>query len=77
MWGLSYRIRARARRANVRYAFLFVQPSGAQLQKLNALCESGAIRPVLDKVFPFEQTPEAMSYVESGRAKGKVVVKVG
>ena len=34
------------------------------------------IHPVLDRVFPFESTKEAMAYVEKGRAKGKVVVKV-
>jgi alcohol dehydrogenase len=34
------------------------------------------VRPVLDRVVPFEQTNEAMAYVEAGRAKGKVVVKV-
>ena len=37
---------------------------------------SGIIRPVVDRVFPFEATNEAMTYVESGRAKSKVVVKV-
>jgi alcohol dehydrogenase len=31
---------------------------------------------VVDRVFPFESTIEAMAYVERGRAKGKVVVKV-
>lgn len=77
MWGLSYRIRAAARRRGVRYAFLFMQPGGAQLRELNALLESGVIRPVIDRVFPFAQTPEALAYVASGRAKGKVVVGVG
>lgn len=41
-----------------------------------ALIESGAIRPVVNKVFPFEATNDALAYVESGRAKGKVVIKV-
>ncbi|WP_229599961.1 zinc-binding dehydrogenase [Runella sp. SP2] len=40
------------------------------------MIEAGKIRPIVDKIFPFEQTNEAMAYVESGRAKGKVVVKV-
>ncbi|WP_412771020.1 zinc-binding dehydrogenase [Ralstonia solanacearum] len=38
--------------------------------------EAGAIRPVIDKVFPFESTNEAIAYVEAGRAKGKVVIKI-
>ena len=41
-----------------------------------ALIDSGNIRAVVDRVFPFEFTTEAMAYVETGRAKGKVVVKV-
>ena len=53
-----------------------MRASGAQLREIGALVDSGVIRPVLDLVFPFESTNEAMAYVESGRAKGKVVVKV-
>ncbi len=49
---------------------------GDQLRQIGSLIETGAIRPVLDRVFPFESTKEAMAYVEKGRAKGKVVVKV-
>ena len=50
--------------------------NGEQLSKITSLIESGAIRPVVDRVFPFEATNEALAYVETGRAKGKVVVKV-
>ena len=37
---------------------------------------AGAARPVVDKVFPFQSTNEALAYVETGRARGKVVIKV-
>ena len=60
----------------VHYSFLFMKPDGKQLSEITALIEAGIIRPVVDKVFSFAETNEAMSYVEAGRAKGKVVVKV-
>lgn len=43
---------------------------------LLSLIESDVIKPVMDKVFPFDQTNEALFYVETGCAKGKVVIKV-
>lgn len=73
---LSAGVRRRARRRGLDYAFLFMKASGSQLNEITRLIESGAIRPVIDKVFPFESTNEALAYVESGRAKGKVVVSV-
>ena len=73
---LSYRIRSKSKRRHVRYSFLFMRASGDQLREISALIDSGIIRPVVDRVFPFESTKEAMAYVETGRAKGKVVVKV-
>jgi NADPH:quinone reductase-like Zn-dependent oxidoreductase len=48
--------------------------SGDQLREITSLIESGAVRPVLDRVFPFESTKDALAYLEKGRAKGKVVV---
>jgi Zinc-binding dehydrogenase len=48
--------------------------SGEQLRAIAALADAGTIRPVIDRVFSFESTKDAMAYVESGRAKGKVVV---
>lgn len=73
---LSYRIRKKAKRYHVRYSFLLMRSSGDQLREIGSLIDSGAIHPVVDRVFPFESTKEALAYVEKGRAKGKVIVKV-
>lgn len=73
---LSFRIRRQAKRHQVNYSFLFMRASGDQLQQISSLIETGAVRPVLEQIFPFESTKEAMAYVETGRAKGKVVVSV-
>jgi NADPH:quinone reductase-like Zn-dependent oxidoreductase len=73
---LSHRIRKLARQRGVTYSFLFMHPSGAQLRELGALIDAGALRPVIDRVFAFEESAEALAYLETGRAKGKVVVKV-
>jgi len=53
-----------------------MKASGDQLRRIATLIEAGAVRPVVDKVFPFQSTNEALAYVETGRAKGKVVIKV-
>lgn len=73
---LSSGARRKAKRHGVSYSFLFMAANGEQLSKITALIESGIIRPVMDRVFQFERTQEAMAYVETGRAKGKVVIKV-
>ncbi|MER8800756.1 MULTISPECIES: NADP-dependent oxidoreductase [unclassified Mesorhizobium] len=73
---LSRGIRAKAKRRGVQFSFLFMWAQGDQLSKITALIETGAIRPVVDRVFPFEATNDALAYVETGRAKGKVVIKV-
>ena len=73
---LSFGARRRAKSLNTTYSFLFMKANGEQLRQIAALIEAGAIRPVVDKVFPFESTNEALAYVETGRAKGKVVIKV-
>jgi len=73
---LSFQIRRQAKRHQINYSFLFMKASGDQLRKISSLIETGAVRPVLDRVLPFESTKEAMAYVETGRARGKVVVRV-
>ncbi|MBY5332271.1 NADP-dependent oxidoreductase [Rhizobium leguminosarum] len=73
---LSRGVRKKAKRLGIRYSFLFMRAEGQQLGQITSLIESGAIRPVVDKVFPFEKTGDALAYVETGRAKGKVVITV-
>ena len=73
---LSRGIRKKAKRLGIRYSFLFMRAQGQQLSEITSLIESGVIRPVVDKVFPFEKTGDALAYVETGRAKGKVVITV-
>ena len=73
---LSFGIRTKAKRQRVSYSFLFMRANGHQLSEITSLIESGIIRPVIDRVFPFEATKEALTYIETGRSKGKVVVKV-
>jgi len=76
MSALSAGVRRKARRLKVGYSFLFMQANGRQLDRITSLIDAGTIRPVMDKVFPFEATKEALAYIETARAKGKVVVKV-
>lgn len=73
---LSAGVRRRTRARGLGYAFLFMKANGAQLREITRLIEAGTIRPVADKVFPFEATKEALAYAEAGRAQGKVVLRV-
>jgi NADPH:quinone reductase-like Zn-dependent oxidoreductase len=43
---------------------------------MKELIEAGKVRPVIDRTFPLSQVPEAMRYLESGRAAGKVVITI-
>lgn len=73
---LSGPVRSQARRTGVSYEFLFMVGNGAQLAKITDLVEAGVIRPVIDRVFSFGDLNEGLAHVESGRAKGKVVVSL-
>lgn len=73
---MSHKIMRLARKRDATYSFLFVHPDGDQLTEIGELLKSERIRPVIDKVFPFEQAKEALEYLAQGRAKGKVVVQI-
>src|SRR5438552_14306780 len=73
---LSFHIRRRAKRHGISYSFVFMRANGEQLSKITSLIESGVVRQVVDRIFPFQATNEAMDYLATGRAKGKVVINV-
>ncbi|MGY6257480.1 NADP-dependent oxidoreductase [Paraburkholderia caledonica] len=73
---MSRKIKRLAKKRDVTYSFLFMRPDGAQLCEIGELLKSEQLRPVIDKVFPFEQAKEALEYLAQGRAKGKVVVRM-
>lgn len=72
----SRKIRSKAKAHQIDYSFLFMQANGEQLDRITALIEAGDIRPVIDRVFPFTALNEALAYIETHRAKGKVVVSL-
>jgi NADPH:quinone reductase-like Zn-dependent oxidoreductase len=71
---MSRKINRLARKRDVSYSFLFVRPDGNQLAEIGELLEAESVLPVIDRVFPFEQAKDALSYLAQGRSKGKVVV---
>lgn len=72
----SYKLTKLEKKHNVQYSFLFMKPSGEQLRIIANFIETGKIKPIIDQVFPFEDAQKAMEYAESGRAKGKIIVKI-
>lgn len=74
---LSSGVRRRAKARGIGFSFLFMRADGQQLNEITRLIDAGTIHPVVDRVFEFEATNEALAYVEAGRAKGKVVVRLG
>ena len=73
---MSRKIMRQAKKRDVSYSFLFARPDGTQLGEIGKLLETKRIRPVIDKVFPFTQAKEALTYLAQGHAKGKIVIKM-
>jgi NADPH:quinone reductase-like Zn-dependent oxidoreductase len=73
---ISWQVRHAARRLNCRYRFMLMQPSGVQLEEIAALVDRGAIRPVIDRTYPFHALRDAIAYAHTGRATGKIVIHV-
>jgi len=74
MTALSSRVRRQARRLGVRYEFLFMRASGNQLREIAALVDDGVLRPVVGRVFDFDQTVQAVESLDKGGIRGKAVV---
>ena len=77
-WALAFMTRKITRLAKqrpARFEYWFMKASGEQLAAIATLVENGVIKPVVDRKYPLDAAPEALAYVESGRAAGKVVVE--
>ncbi|SME36313.1 Zinc-type alcohol dehydrogenase-like protein [Bacillus mobilis] len=72
----SKKLTALEKKHNAQYSFLFMKPSGDQLRTIANYIEAGEIKPIIDRVFLFEDAQKAMEYSEAGRAKGKIIVKI-
>lgn len=65
------------RRMTGRHVRILMVPQNRQdLIAITELCTSGKVRPVIDRTYSFNETPEAMRYVSDGHAKGKVVISL-
>lgn len=73
---MSRKTLAAARKHKARYEYFVVRADGQQLKNIAELVKNGAITPLVDRVYPLEEVRDALSYSESGRATGKVVIKV-
>ncbi|MFP2405907.1 NADP-dependent oxidoreductase [Enterobacter ludwigii] len=73
---LSRKIMRLSKKRGLTYSFLFVRPDGSQLSQIAELMDAQRIKPVIDNVFPFDETGDAFAYLARGHAKGKVVVKI-
>ncbi|MDF2051742.1 NADP-dependent oxidoreductase [Arthrobacter sp. Cr_A7] len=72
--GLSSKIRRQAKKLGVSYEFLFMRASGEQLRRITELVDDGVLRPVVGKVFDFDNTSEALQSLAGGGIRGKAVV---
>lgn len=70
--GLATNLKAKI--AGVHYRFVFMKPSGPQLEQIARLVSEGQIKPVTDRVFPLSEVQSAITYSESGKARGKIII---
>lgn len=60
----------------VQYDFLFMKPSGQELEVIRQLIEADKLHPIIDRIVDFSDLPAAFTYSHSGRAKGKIIIKM-
>jgi 2-desacetyl-2-hydroxyethyl bacteriochlorophyllide A dehydrogenase len=65
-----------AEQYGVRFEAFFMWPSGEMLSQLAQLISDGALKPIIDRTFSIDQIQEAYGYLQTGRAKGKIVIQV-
>ena len=81
MFGMAdYKLPKELAKANgekdAEYKFIFMHPNGLHLAEIKAMIEDDKIKPIIDKVYPFSESIEAFTHLASGRAKGKIAIKI-
>ena len=73
---ISNLVRKKIRHRKIGYHWSIFRSDGQALEEIGKLVEAGAIRPVIDKTYSLQQMPEAHEYIETGHARGKVVIRI-
>ena len=63
-----------SRKGGQKMGAMIVKPNQKDLNRMKELLEAGKVVPVIDRRYPLSEVPEAIRYLEEGRAKGKVVI---
>ncbi|SFC36514.1 zinc-binding dehydrogenase [Kaistella jeonii] len=58
------------------YKLISMQPNNKQLEMIKKLAEEKIVKPIIDKIFPFSESINALLYQKSGHAKGKIIIKM-
>ena len=74
--GAEQRLKELQSETGVSYQYYYMRPDGKQLSRITQYIEQGQIKPVIDRIFPFEEAQQAIEYSESGHAKGKIILKI-
>ena len=56
--------------------FLLAELNAEDLAELSELMQAGKVTPVIDRRYPLREVPEAIRYLETGRARGKVIINI-
>ena len=73
-WFVGFKANKAAHKKRAHYAFIFAKSKGNQLSQILHLVETGQLKPIIDREFNFDQSQEALEYLEAGHARGKVIV---
>lgn len=65
-----------AKKYDVNFEVFFMWPSGEMLSHLAQLINEGVLRTTIDRSYSFDKVQEAYDYLQTGHAKGKVVIKI-
>lgn len=71
------RRRAQSRRSGTTVSWDVGRPGAAELAQLFRLADAGHVRPVIDRTYDLAEIVDAHRYVDTGRKRGSVVVRIG